>query len=187
MPPSFDVADWMVMTFNLPFPVWTALLAAASMLVWLMLFSRGPLKIESPARRLQAVYAASALLWVILLVGRVSAGSFAALLDLLAGAIVLFIAAWFMLNAWMFLVWGFRFNLLISLYRIDKPALREEWIADYTDGKGLNAFLHDRLSLALKLRAVRPDGNQYVLTAFGYFCAWILKTSRAWFGYQDHL
>gem|GEM_PF-2970013 len=171
-------------------PVFSAFVAFVCIYLFLLLYSHAPLRVRKTGSRLWVALFSAFVVWVVLIVilGKTNWLTLDGFLDLLAGFFVLIIGAWFSVNLWGILAWGFRISMLMSLQKHENPVSEDEWILDYAGGQGMETFLYDRLGLAIRLGMAERDGRRIRLTpSMGALTVWVGNMSRRWFLYKGEL
>jgi len=138
-------------TFIPPMAVWTSILAGFSITVFLLGFSRPPLRLPLFWRRYSAAVGAGLVIWGLLLWANGALyfnWVFERWLDLLAGVLIYLIAIFG--NYYLGNVGGgFRIAMLLDLTAANRELTLEEWMGLYGEGRGMSYFLKDRLEATL--------------------------------------
>jgi hypothetical protein len=157
-------------SFVPPVEVWTAILAGLSITIFLLLFSRHPLKLPLVLKRYSAAVGGGAAVWFLLLLES-GALSFNVKTDqwlaLSAGALI-YLSAIFC-NYYLYLInAGFRIEMLNNLAEANREVTIDEWMALYGKGHGMYYFLEDRLMATLiPWKLATWHDNKIILTRLG--------------------
>lgn len=164
------------MAFNLP-PV-IALAFAVLALLPALLILLAPLW-PKPGRRFVRCALLAASLWLILLFLLPEV----AVLDLLAGLLLLAGGLLAAFTIWTIICWGFTFTLLIILFRSNSSLPLVDWVGLYTQGAGADRFTQDRLGVLLRLSLAKLENGQLQVTAWpGRPIVALLRTFSRLFG-----
>lgn len=83
---------------------------------------------------------------------------------------------------WSVLCWGYTLSMLLCLQSTEIVQNLEQWELLYAGPLGLQALTQNRATILVWLRFAKADGNQVVLTKFGYICATVLRILSQFFG-----
>lgn len=171
-----------------PMPVTTSLIASASFLLYLIIFSHRPVRFIEE-QRFQAATIASISLWIILLwlTGALSPVETDLILNILAGCCIIAGALIIWWTFWTQIAWGFRLTMLVNLDAKQRPILIDDWIDEYGGGRGKEGLLASRVGMLLKLRWATRQGNCVTLTpGWGENSARIVHIFRRLFALEDN-
>jgi hypothetical protein len=157
----------------------TALIAAGTLPIWLMLLSHGPWKIVRPGKRFVLAALLSLGTWVVTLFLWPPGGA----IDLISGASILILSLLAGFTLWTLVAWGFTLSMLLALRRTNRTLSLKEWIASYTGGKTVEAFGRDRLGVLFRFKlADRTGADEVEATGNGRRVAVIAIVLRKLFG-----
>ena len=142
-------------------------MAACLLPLLLMALAHGPLREPRPGRRFLVAAGLDFSLWL----GWLFLQPEWELADLTAGGLVLLTAYLVGFTLWTLIAWGFTLTMLRALASAKGPVSMDEWVVEYTGGHNLHAFGKDRLSLLLKSRLGRLEGEYVLPTPKGRFGA----------------
>ena len=150
----------------MPSQIVTASLAAsASVPLWLLALSRGPILVRDLRKRLRLSSILAIVLWAALILSgdelrRLDAQAMG---DVVAGALIILSCILTTLIILLLVAAGVSTTLLVSLATTSAPVEIEPWLADYGHGFGVEDVFRDRLNLLLGTRAAVLHRSTLVL------------------------
>jgi hypothetical protein len=157
----------------------TALIASASLLIWLMLLSHGPWKIVRPGKRFIVAAIFAIVDWLV----SIFTWPPVSIIDLISGASILMLSLLAGFTLWTLVAWGFTLSMLLALQRTNRALTIDEWISSYTGGKTVEVFGRDRLGVLFRFKlAERTKSDEVEATPRGRRVAWLAMILRKLFG-----
>ncbi len=147
-------------------PIYLALIAGISILFFLILYAHRPIKITKLGTRFIVSSISGLVLWVILcfflseetilidIVPEIVTGLFLLL--------TIALATWFI---WSLLAFSFRFNILLTLEKMNRNTKIDDLILEYSNGQGLQPVMKGRLALLKNLDMIELMGDNVTLTS----------------------
>jgi len=155
-----------------PVEIWTSIVGGLSITMFLLLFSRPPIKLPLIWRRYSASIGCGLAIWFLLLWVNNALpfpGGKEKWLALASGGFVYTTAIF--CNYYLGNIGGgFRLEMLVNLAEVNRKVGLQEWMALYGKGQGMHYFLEDRLKATLipwKL-AIWKNG-EVISTPLGHF------------------
>jgi hypothetical protein len=160
--------------------------AAASVPFFLIVVSRGPLRVNNFRNRFRYASGVAIGLWLAIVLSGAEVWRFDAKAsgDMLAGALIIFSAILTTLIVWLLVGTGVSVNLLVSLSAKPAPVEIDSWLADYGDGFGVDDLFRDRLNLLCSTGAAAVDQSVVSLAKGSRLPAAILGTAMRYFNFQ---
>ena len=168
-----------------PPAVYTAIISALTIIVFLFLFSHGLFKVIKPGRRFCFAVFGSLILWPVLLwlTDALIPFNDLRLMDLIAGVFVIVTAIFVSFTVWSLLVWGFTLTMLLNLAQQDSAIELEDWINRYGGGEGLETFFRDRMEVLFRYGMAVRNGDKILLTpGRGMLTGRVVRLLKCFFG-----
>jgi hypothetical protein len=160
--------------------------AGVSVPFFLVMVSRGPLRVDNFRNRFGFASALAVSLWlaIILMGSEVWRLDGKAIGDVLAGALIIVSAMLTTLIVWLLVATGVSVNLLVSLAAKPEPVDVDSWLANYGDGFGIDDLFRDRLNLLCSTGAATIDRSVVCLARGSRVPAAILDAAMLYFNFQ---
>jgi hypothetical protein len=160
--------------------------AGVSAPFFLVMVSRGPLRVGNFRNRFRYASGLAIGLWLAIVLSGAEIWRFdaKAIGDMLAGALIIFSAILTTLIVWLLVATGVSVNLLVSLAAKPEPVGIDSWLADYGDGFGVDDLFRDRLNLLCSTGAATVDQSMVSLAKASRIPAAILGTAMLYFNFQ---
>jgi hypothetical protein len=160
--------------------------AAFSVPFFLVIVSRGQFRVSNFRNRFRCACLLAIGLWLAIMLSGAEVWRFdaKAIVDTLAGALIIFSAILTTLIVWLLMATGVSVNLLVSLAAKPGPVDVDSWLADYGDGFGVDDLFRDRLSLLCSTGAATIDQSVVSLAKGSQIPAEILGAAMLYFNFQ---
>ena len=160
--------------------------AGFSVPCFLVMVSRGPLRIGNFRYRFRYAGGLAIGLWLAIVLAGAEIWRFdaKAIGDMLAGALIILSAILTTLIVWLLMATGVSVNLLVSLAAKPRPVEIDSWLADYGDGFGVDDLFRDRLNLLCSTAAATIDRSVVSLSKRSRIPTAILGTAMLYFNFQ---
>ena len=161
-------------------------IAGVSVSCFLVMVSRGPLRVGNFRNRFRYAGGLAIGLWLAIVLAGAEIWRFdaKAIGDMLAGALIIFAAILTTLIVWLLVATGVSVNLLVSLAAKPGPVEIDSWLADYGGGFGVDDLFRDRLNLLCSTGAATIDQSVVSLSKGSRIPAAVLGTAMLYFNFQ---
>jgi hypothetical protein len=146
--------------------VFLALISGISILFFLILYAHRPIKIIKLGTRFIVSSISGLVLWAILCFFLLEETNLVDIVpEIVTGAflfLTIVLATWFI---WSLLAFSFRFNILLTLEKMNRKTKIDDLILEYSNGQGLQPVMKGRLALLNNLNMIELIGNDVSLTS----------------------
>jgi hypothetical protein len=147
-------------------PTYLAVIAGISIIFFLILYSHRPIKISKLGTRFIVSSISGLVLWAILCFFLLEDTILIDVVPEIVTGLFLFLtivlATWFI---WSLLAFSFRFNILLTLEKMNRNTKIDDLILEYSNGQGLQPVMKGRLALLKNLNMIELIGDNVSLTS----------------------
>lgn len=163
----------------MPFSIYVPILLVASLPVLLWVLARPPFKIVQPGLRFKL---ASLLILSMWCIAKMIYTNYINWWYWIAGLLFILSCLIFAFMVWSVLCWGYTLCMLLSLREYNDLVDSDQWQKLHAGPHGTRQLTFDRVQVLVKLRLATFDGNQLVISRFGWYLAIIAKFFMNVFG-----